>query len=127
MDDGTEYVKAKWLEANQLKNAIPDVSLVLLTALLVGSSLFMQSIDPSTNWFMRSGAIMVLFGAMMEYRHNNFQHTIDMTSVRWASGVGGPVIFEPSHLRSLLGYIAHSFVIIGTVIAAYGDLILGLF
>lgn len=127
MDDGTEYVKAKWLPANQLKSAVVDIFLVLLASFVVGLSLLMQSIDSATNWFLRSGAVVVLIGAVMEFRHNAFQHSIDMTSIRWASGVGGPVIFEPSHLRRILGYIAHLFVVIGTFIAAYGDLLLELF
>jgi hypothetical protein len=126
MPDNTQYVKATWLEANKLKNAITDVFFIFLVTAVVIASLFMQSIDPATNWFMRSGAIVVLVGAVMEYRHNEFQHSIDTTSIKWASGMGAPVIFQPSHLRKALGYIAHIFVVVGTFIAAYGDLILSL-
>jgi len=83
----------------------------------------MQQAQPETNWFMRSGAVIVLIGAVLEYRHNGFLRRSDTESIKWASGMGGSIIFEQPAFRKILGYLAHVCVIVGTFIAAYGDLI----
>lgn len=121
MVDHAKFVKPNWLPANQLKHVVIDVVLIATVILLVGASIFLQTILPEDNWFMRSGAVMALIGAVLEYRHGNFQRSFDMASIKWASGVGGPVIFEPRLIRVVIGYLAHVLVVVGTLIAAYGD------
>ncbi|MET3514682.1 hypothetical protein ABIC63_002461 [Pseudacidovorax sp. 1753] len=121
-DDG--HVVVAWIPGNKVREAIPDAIVLVGICLVVSASLWLQSIDPQSNWFTRSGAVVVLLGAVLEYRHNNFASFASAKSIEWASGIGGPTVFELSRLRKGIGYIAHTCIVVGTFIAAYGDLIL---
>lgn len=121
-DDG--HVVVAWIPGNKVREAIPDAIVLVGIGSVVCVSLLLQSIDPQTNWFSRSGALVVLLGAVLEYRHNNFASFASSKSIEWASGIGGPTVFELSSLRKSIGYIAHTCIVVGTFIAAYGDLIL---
>lgn len=123
MSDDAERPVVSWLPGNKLRDAALDLALILLLTIVLITSVILQSVQPDANWFMRSGAIMVLVGAVMEYRHNGFLRRADTESIKWASGVGGPVIFEQPGFRKVLGYLAHVCVVVGTFIAAYGDLV----
>jgi hypothetical protein len=118
------HVVVTWIPGNKVHEAIPDAIVLVGIGLVVSASLWLQSIDPQSNWFTRSGAVVVLLGAVLEYRHNNFASFASSKSIEWASGVGGPTVFELSRLRKSIGYTAHACIVVGTFIAAYGDLIL---
>ena len=126
VNDHAQYVAAKWLPANQLRNALFEILLAVVAVVVVAISIFLQAASPERDWFRCSWAIVVLVGAIMEYRHNKLMHSIDIESIKWASGVGDPTVFQPNFLRKVVGYIAHVFVIVGTFMAAYGDLIVWL-
>lgn len=121
-DDG--HVVVVWIPGNKIREAIPDAIVLTGIVLVVSASLWLQSVDPQSNWFMRSGAVVVLLGVVLEYRHSGFESFASAKSIEWACGVGGPTVFELSHLRKSIGYAAHTCVVIGTFIAAYGDLLL---
>ena len=123
LSNDAERPVVSWLPGNKPRDAALDIVLLLLLTFVLVISATLQGAQPETNWFMRSGAIMVLVGAVLEYRHNGFLRKADTESIKWASGVGGPVIFEQPTFRKVLGYLAHVCVVVGTFVAAYGDLI----
>ncbi len=117
------HIVVPWILGNKIGEAIPDAILLVGVVLVVSASLWLQSVDPQSNWFMRSGGMVVLLGAILEYRHVTFVSLASAKSIEWASGVGGPTVFELSRLRRTIGYVAHACVVVGTFIATYGDLI----
>lgn len=122
MESQNEHCIVDWIPGNKLRDAAPDILLILVLCTAVATSLYIQTLHAG-NWFMRSGALMVLTGAILEYRNNSLIRRLDTTSIKWAKGFGRPTIFEPHPLRRAIAYIAHGFVIMGTFIAAYGDIV----
>ena len=120
--DKDHYI-VDWIPGNKLRDAIPDILIILALLLAIFVSIKLQLKYPDANWFMRSGALMVLTGAILEYRNSTLMRRLDTTSIKWAKSIGQPAIFEPHPVKSKIAYIAHAFVILGTFIAAYGDLI----
>lgn len=118
-----EHQVVDWIPGNKLRDAIPDVFIIFALILVIFFSVNFQLAHPEGNWFMRSGALMVLVGAILEYRNNSLMRRLDTTSIKWAKGFGRRVIFEPHPIRNKILCLAHAFVIAGTFIAAYGDVV----
>jgi len=123
MEADKEHYVVDWILGNKLRNTIPDFLIILALLSAVSLSIMLQLAHPEANWFMRSGALMVLTGAILEYRNSSLMRRLDTTSIKWAKGFGRPTIFEPHPIKRKVAYIAHAFVILGTFIAAYGDII----
>jgi hypothetical protein len=123
MEADKEHYVVDWIPGNKLRDTVPDFLIILALLSAVSLSIMLQLAHPETNWFMRSGALMVLTGAILEYRNSSLMRRLDTTSIKWAKGFGRPAIFEPHPIKSKIAYIAHAFVILGTFIAAYGDII----
>jgi hypothetical protein len=91
-----------------------------------------------TNWFARSGAILVLFAAIVEYRLSLFLFD-DIHNAAVKNAIKNSVIasFEdnkfiqaltaikpkPPKPRATLAITSHIYIITGTLIWGYGDLI----
>lgn len=120
-----EHVVATWVPGNRPADAVVDVVLMATVPLLVLCSLLLQAAYPPTQWFMKFGGVIVAIGILLEYRHARFATAATVASIKWASGVGGPTIFEQSDFRKFAGYFSHTCVVAGTVIAGFGDVVLG--
>lgn len=111
-----------WFGPNRLVSAILDMAVMLAGATCVVVSLALHATDPENNWFSRSGALLVLSGAILEYRHANYARRISEISISWASGVGNPPILGLAMFRIAIKYVAHCYVVAGTLVWAYGDM-----
>ncbi|MGQ7262593.1 hypothetical protein [Vreelandella sp. V005] len=123
MGSQDEHHVVDWIPGNKLRDTTPDLLIIFVLFVTIAASIFLQFAHPETNWFMRSGALMVLTGAILEYRNSALMRRLDITSTKWASCIGSPAIFEPRPLKKKIVFAAHAFVVFGTLIAAYGDLI----
>ena len=94
--------------------------------------------EKDTTWFARSGAILVLFAAIVEYRLSSFLFDdIHNAAVKNAIKNAAISTFEDNKLlqaltaikpkppksRATLAISSHIFIIIGTFIWGYGDFI----
>lgn len=74
-------------------------------------------------WFMRSGAILVLFAAIVEFRLNDKTlKSINRKNVG-SHAFKTPINMNNSKEHNIIAFIAHIFIILGTLIWGYGDLI----
>lgn len=79
--------------------------------------------DPT--WFSRSGSIMVLFAAIIEYWNLKLQQTINEKATEGAGALrGGVGLLSQPIYRQKLSRFTHFTVVLGTVIWGYGDLLL---
>jgi hypothetical protein len=114
--------------------------LLLCGALVIaiGSILADLYSEKDTTWFARSGAILVLFSAIVEYRLSSFLFDdIHKAAVKNAIKNAAISTFEDNKLlyaltaikpkppksRATLAITSHIFIIIGTFIWGYGDFI----
>jgi len=74
-------------------------------------------------WFARSGAVMVLLAVIVEYRLNNEVVKKISNTIQTAILTKLPITVSIQKERKLIAKITHSFVILGTLIWGYGDLI----
>ncbi|MCQ4232382.1 hypothetical protein NAV31_01615 [Pseudomonas stutzeri] len=74
-------------------------------------------------WLGRSGAIMVLFSIMAEYKllTLRFLHLRESDSHKGGYGGGATGDTEPDQCQLLVEKIAHASAIVGTFIWGYGD------
>lgn len=121
MGSDRDKIVVTWLRGNRPTEAVPDLLIVLLCVVVVGGSVWLSWLGSSVEWVSRSGSIIALAGAILEYRNANYLKIAMEESIRWASGVGGPVIFEWAWYRRLSRYVAHTLVVAGTLIWGYGD------
>ena len=88
------------------------VAEIVLTLLAMGLPMvsLMASISTGNGeWFQRSGSLMVLFSAAVEYRRRHLLHTRG-TTAGWLSWRQVP-------------YVCYSSIFLGTLIWGYGDLL----
>ncbi|HCM1204851.1 TPA: hypothetical protein N2883_004524 [Vibrio parahaemolyticus] len=77
------------------------------------------------NWFARSGAILVLIGAVVEYRVSSHIYE-DIQRVQFQqSKISLPVPLKgkPTKNRKKIQIAAHTVIVFGTLIWGYGDLV----
>ena len=125
MDPERDKVVIDWLKGNKLEDSVGDFVLIGIGLLSVITGWSFENEEYS--WFSRSGSIMVLIGAILEYRYSLVSLGANLESIRWAKGPGNPVIFELARHQKFIKYTAHGFVIIGTVIWGFGDLMRAFF
>ena len=121
MDINKNKYVADWMVGNKFYHSIIDFILILIGLAVVIVSIKGWLGDPVNEWFSRSGSVLVLIGAILEYKQTRFSQLALEESIRWASGVGEAVVFAHAWHRILVKYIAHTFVISGTMIWGYGD------
>ena len=99
-----------------------EILLLFISIIWVFISLFI-----SENWFARSGSIMVLFSVIIEYRllkaHNDMVNRKVQASVHTRRALKITVLEE----HKKISFITHIFLVVGTLIWGYGDLIFLLF
>lgn len=100
-----------------------EIILLLLGFFWVVLSFFYSFNNEASTWFARSGAIMVLFAVIAEYLlSNKLLKAIDDAST--LAGLGIPAGPEISTEQKYVSLAAHAFVVCGTVIWGYGDLLM---
>ena len=68
-------------------------------------------------------ATILELSGIVEFRCNMYFNNALNESINQSNGIGPPAIYQPSGSRKFLQLAAHLFVIIGTIIWGYGDLI----
>lgn len=106
------------MSQNKLNLIILGVALITVI-ISTGASMWW----PGYNWFARSGAIMVLGAAVAEYNLALLQQEANSDAITIA-GLGVPASSNPSKVASRISYAAHVFLVLGTAIWGYGDLLL---
>jgi len=114
-------ITADWMSGNKIINSVVDLILILFALSILIASILGLFGTPINDWFARSGSILVLVGAILEYRCNKFSQIAIEESVRFSSGIGGSAIFALAWHRIAIKYIAHTLVVIGTLIWGYGE------
>jgi hypothetical protein len=75
-----------------------------------------------TEWFQRSGAIMVLIAAIIEYRHLN-EYKVHYQQAAMSGGISrGWHLSILIKSRTVIGRLAIYCLVIGTVVWGYGDM-----
>lgn len=122
MDIKKDKVVVEWIVGKKVSNSALDLLLIIVALIVVATSILGLFGQPASEWFARSGSILVLVGAIIEYRSNRFSQIALEESIRWGSGtVDGPTIFIAAWHRVVVKYVAHTFIILGTFIWGYGD------
>lgn len=110
--------------------------LLLLGALLISMGSVFGDLysEKDTTWFARSGAILVLFAAIVEYRLSSFLfddiHSAAVKNAALSTFEDNKLLRaltaikpKPPKSRATLAITSHIFIIIGTFIWGYGDFI----
>ena len=113
----------RWLPGNRPRDMAIDATIVLITITLVLIGFLMQRNDPTFNWLMRFSAVASALCVILEYRQASFASKANTISIEWASGIGGPHIFEISLARKIIAYLAHVGIVVCTALAGFGDLL----
>lgn len=106
----------------KIKPLLFEVVLLSVSFVWVLFSCFFPLTDDEAMWFARSGAIMVLFSVAVEFKLTR-KHKKKINTSMYLAGRGQPVTARATKEQTLVGNIAHLFIIIGTIIWGYGDLI----
>ena len=104
-----------------------EIILLIFSFLIVFISFFLSlSYENKFLWFQRSGSIMVLFGIIIEYKLNNI--FIKNFNKKMNIGIhkNKPILHKNKKEYNNVEKITHIFLIIGTLIWGYGDLLITL-
>ena len=74
-------------------------------------------------WFARSGSIMVLLSVIVEYKLAVLQQNKINRAIQKSSYIGMPARSKLSKEYNYISTVTHVFVILGTLIWGYGDLL----
>ena len=107
----------------KFKTLSNEIILLFFAFIWVLFSCFFPLTDDKAMWFARSGAIMVLFSVAVEFKLTK-KHKKKINSSMHLAGSGLSVTARATKEQTLVGNIAHLFIIIGTIVWGYGDLIL---
>lgn len=100
-----------------------EISLLAISLTVVLISFFLSMYDNENLWFVRSGSIMVLLAVIVEYKLN--QRTLKNINRKsnMSTFSGLPINLLNSQKHTQVSLIAHSFIILGTLIWGYGDFV----
>lgn len=108
-----------------IKNYRPDIALIALGIVAVLFSLIASLVSGEGTWFARSGAVMVLSAAVLEFRQLHFGQLILLAAALGNRALGLPTGDQGARVkkyRTRLQWSALVLAIFGTLIWAYGDL-----
>ncbi len=100
-------------------------SLLVGAVLLTITSFILDIYFCGFNWFARSGALMVLLAAIVEFRISGHIYDDIQRSQLTSSIVNSsiPLKAKPTKKRKKIAITAHTLLVVGTIIWGYGDLI----
>ncbi|NCB14028.1 MAG: hypothetical protein EOM78_20740 [Erysipelotrichia bacterium] len=107
----------KWI---MIENVIYVISSILLFFSIIVVSLSLYFNNESGTWFARSGSIMVLFAVIVEY-YLSFVKTYENSSNVFTNSKPNMTKRNMPFKYKFLKYIAHIFIVFGTLIWGYGD------
>lgn len=115
-------MRTKHLDISLVGRTAADVVWLILAYAIVGFSLVWGNVDPDTDWFRRSGSVMILLAVIVEYQNATLQQRINEKATIGSGTVGGGVapLDQPGYRRWIVN-IAHITIVVGTMIAGYGD------
>jgi hypothetical protein len=104
-----------------------DYLYIFFSIAVISISIAADYIWPGTGWFGRSGALLVLFGALLEIRMFKHQAIYNKAFQKELikQGIISPI--QPGQLPGVFIYIrlyTHTQIILGTVVWGYGDLLI---
>lgn len=105
--------------------SVCDVFIIVAAYIIAAVSLYISFQRAEPHWFSRSGSIMVLLAAIIEYQNFKIQQKINEKATEGSGAVGGGVgIITQPKSRQLVSGITHFTLIFGTLIWGYGDLLI---
>jgi len=99
-----------------------DITLALLAVLPAGISLGLDLLQSNDYfWFQRSGALMVLFGVLLDFNQNQYQKTQESTGVK-INGIPAIIGSSMPLARKRIQVFSIALAVLGTFIWGYGDI-----
>lgn len=111
---GPKYWPSAWLGKYWI-----DLALGLAAVAVPSISAWIGAHVGDAQWFSRSGSLMVLFSAVLEFRQTRFGEV-------YATHGDRPLQETPPPERAKIGLAALLLIVVGTVIWGYGDKLLPL-
>jgi len=107
-------------------NFILEYILLGIAVLFTIASLSVDWYLTSKIWFSRSGSILVLLSVIVEYRIAQYIYNDIQKSLFINKKIKLPIPLKPQPQKEkvVVARIAHSFIVLGTLIWGYGDLLL---
>lgn len=102
-----------------------DYAILFAAILIALCSVVGDLFSDNYSWFARSGSIVVLLAIIVEFRVSTHVYD-DIQRAQFLSkkiDLSMPLKAKPSKQKKRISCVAHSMVIIGTIIWGYGDLI----
>jgi hypothetical protein len=96
---------------------------LIIASIWVVLSYFIPFTDDEGVWFARSGAIMVLLAVIVEFRFNNIVVKKISSTIKKAVLSKSALDTGIQKEQKNIAITAHIFVVLGTIIWGYGDLI----
>ncbi len=100
-----------------------EIALLVISCIILIASLVISYITSDYLWFGRSGSIMTLSAVIVEYRLHNAQLNKIFRRIKQAGMFKGTFNSALSQYHRHIARIAHIFVVCGTFVWGYGDLI----
>jgi len=102
-----------------------DLLLITTAYIIAAASLCVSFMRSEPHWFLRSGSIMVLLSAIVEYQNFKIQQKINEKATEGSGALAGGVgiIAQPKSRQLLLNF-THFTLVLGTLIWGYGDLLM---
>ena len=101
-----------------------DILLLIISISVVAISLWLSFLYKDLTWFERSGSLMVLFSAIVEFRNIKLQQAINDKAAVSAEGIAGVLIpTSQPPMRQFIIVVTHIFIIIGTFVWGYGSIL----
>ncbi len=107
----------------KIKPLLYEVVLLSIAFVWVLFSYFFPFTNEETMWFARSGSIMVGISVIVEFRLT-VRHKKRINTSLFMASTGVGTTTRSTKEQKLIGNIAHFFIISGTIIWGYGDLII---
>lgn len=104
---------------------IPDILLFAMLLITLAISFFasIYHYGGSIDWFQRSGSVVTVFSAILEYRHLNiFEKNSTQQCVLHGSISGVPSMAYLAKIRQYIGSSCLYTLAAGTIIWGYGDI-----
>jgi hypothetical protein len=108
-----------------IKKLWAEIVVLLIALIWVFISFYLQSMSPECEWMGRSGAVMTLCAVIVEYRLSRFIYEDIHRANFLSKRVDLYVPFKPrvTKERKWVARFAHLFIISGTLLWGYGDLV----
>lgn len=87
-------------------------------------SLYSSSVTTEGHWFARSGSLLVMFGAFLEFRNISFRQILNQIAQQSTKYYGAePEKWVLPKKREILDHVVLFTLVYGTVVWGYGDLL----